>query len=203
MSFTNLASKVSKLYFLQIGNVDADILEFIASLSTPFKITKTDIDYGKGWTFKNNESLQELYKTIDEQFDWVLYPDADDLLPDDVLNTLNKASILEADTVRFHFIECFTSPDKIIAVKEGFPIGPHFKAVIHSPDINFIDSPGFNQPTGVKRWLETEDCVRHLRYATPEAVARRREMNYYEDFFSQDHELIDFVEGESIDYYKR
>ena len=79
LSISNLATKVSKLYFLQIGKIDEDIFHFLDSLNIPYKITKSVVDYGTGWSFKNNESLDDLYKTIDEEFDWVLYPDADDI----------------------------------------------------------------------------------------------------------------------------
>ena len=202
LSISNLATKVSKLYFLQIGKIDEDIFHFLDSLNIPYKITKSVVDYGTGWSFKNNESLDDLYKTIDEEFDWVLYPDADDILPDNINDVLDEASSSECEVVRFHFIECFTSHDKVIKIKEGFPIGPHFKAVIHSPNITFVGSEGFNEPKGPLKRLETAFCVRHLRYANPQAVESRRKMNYFEDFFSKDHELMDFVEGESIHYYR-
>jgi hypothetical protein len=74
-----LSEKVSKLYFLQIGEIDEHVIQYIDSLNVPYKIHKTDVNYKSGWMFKNYESLDENYKMIDESFDWVLYPDADDL----------------------------------------------------------------------------------------------------------------------------
>ena len=69
-----------------------------------------------GWSFKNNESLHDLYKSIDIQFDWVLYPDADDLLPDNILDILVEADEKNAETVRLYFIECFGSENDIIEI---------------------------------------------------------------------------------------
>ena len=67
-----------------------------------------------------------------------MYPDADDLLPENILELLEQADEMGAETLRFHFIECFGSIDKVIEVKEGFPIGPHFKAVKVKDNITFI-----------------------------------------------------------------
>ena len=63
-SISLLSEKVSKLYFLQIGNVDYDIVNYIDSLGVPYTIKKSEEDYSSGWMFKNNESLDENYKMI-------------------------------------------------------------------------------------------------------------------------------------------
>jgi hypothetical protein len=200
VSILRLSDKVSHLYFLKIGNIDNDLLEFIEKLNKPYKITDSKNDYMTGWMFKNNESLDDLYKTIDTQYDWVLYPDADDLLPDNVLDILKEADDKNADTVRFYFLECFGSENDIIEIKSGYPIGPHFKAVKHRSDITFVGSDGFNEACCNLVRHETEYCMRHLRYATKEGVEKRKSMNYFQDYFLQDHDTIPYSPNEKINY---
>jgi hypothetical protein len=110
-----------------------------------------------------------------------------------------------AETLRFNFIECFGSIDKIIEVKDGFPIGPHFKAVKVKSYITFIGSDGFNEATkvgGLKRF-ETNYCMRHLRYANPNGIEERKRMNYFQEYFLQDHNLIDYKPKQHFNYYKK
>ena len=134
-----------------------------------------------------------------------MYPDADDLLPENILELLEQADEMEAETLRFHFIECFGSIDKVIEVKEGFPIGPHFKAVKVKDDITFIGSDGFNEATkigGLKRF-ETHYCMRHLRYANPDGIEERKKMNYFQSYFLENHNLIDYKPQQHFNYYKK
>ena len=105
LAIKSLSDKVSCIYFLQIGEIDADIIDFILCLGKPIKITKQNTDYHSGWNFKNNESLDDLYKTVDEGFDWILYPDADDILPDNILQLCEEADLKGKNTIRLHFIE--------------------------------------------------------------------------------------------------
>lgn len=202
-SFQWLSEKVSKIYFLQIGHIDDDILQFIYRLKVPIEIKVSETDYGSGWVFKNNESLNDNYKMIKGEWDWVLYPDADDLLPENILELLKEGDEMGAETLRFHFIECFGSIDNVIAVKEGFPIGPHFKAVKWRNDIEFIGSDGFNEARGPLKRYETQYCMRHLRYANPEGIEERKRMNYFQDYFLQNHELIPYKPNQTINYYKK
>ena len=200
-----LSDKVSALYFLQIGNISEEILDFIYDLDNQILIYKTEIDYQSGWNFKNNESLDELYKLVKGDWDWVLYPDADDLLPENILELLEEGDTLGAETLRFHFIECFGSMDKVIEVKDGFPIGPHFKAVKVREDITFIGSDGFNEATkvgGLNRF-ETNYCMRHLRYANPNGIEQRKKMNYFQPYFLENHNLIDYTPQQQFNYYRR
>jgi hypothetical protein len=200
-----LSDKVDALYFLQIGNISKDVLEFIYNLDNQIVISETQTDYQTGWGFKNNESLDELYKLVKGDWDWVLYPDADDLLPENILDLLQQADEMGAETLRFNFIECFGSIDKIIEVKDGFPIGPHFKAVKVKSYITFIGSDGFNEATkvgGLKRF-ETNYCMRHLRYANPNGIEERKKMNYFQEYFLQNHNLIDYKPQQHFNYYKK
>jgi hypothetical protein len=203
LSIGDLANKVSKLYFLQIGNIDQDILDFINLLPTPSKITPATTEYDSGWIFKNNESLDDLYKTIDEQFDWVLYPDADDILPQNIAELIEEADAKNAQVLRVYFIECFGSVEDIIEVTSGYPIGPHFKAVKYNPHITFVGSDGFNEPKGPLVRHETDACVRHLRYASAEGVQKRKDMNYFQEYFLQNLSTIKFVEGKPFNYYTK
>ena len=187
LSITRLADKVSYLYFLKIGNIDDDIIEYIQNLNKPYKITDSENDYMTGWAFKNNESLHDLYKTIDVQYDWVLYPDADDLLPDNILDILIDADEKNAETIRLYFIECFGSITDILEVKEGFPIGPHFKALKYKKGLMFEGSDGFNEPAGSFKRYQSEQCMRHLRYATQEGLEKRKQMNYFQYYLSIRH----------------
>lgn len=200
-----LSDKVDALYFLQIGKISGDVLDFIYNLDNQIVISETQIDYQTGWGFKNNESLDELYRLVKGDWDWVLYPDADDLLPENILDLLEEADTMGAETLRFHFIECFGSIDKVIEVKDGFPIGPHFKAVKVKDDITFIGSDGFNEATkvgGLKRF-ETDYCMRHLRYANPNGIEERKRMNYFQEYFLQNHNLIDYKPQQHFNYYRR
>jgi len=203
LSIKDISNKVSKLYFLQIGNIDNDILEFIKNLAIPYKITISKENYSSGWTFKNNESLDDLYKTIDDDCDWVLYPDMDDLLPENINEILETANVKDSKVIRFHFIECFGSVDDVIEIKQGYPIGPHFKAVKYSSNITFHGSDGFNEPKGPLCRYETNFCVRHLRYANFECLQKRKEMNYFQDYFLKNHNTIKFIEGQTINYYRK
>lgn len=206
LSIKSLSEFVSHLYFLKIGSISDDIINYIYSLNLPVKIVNAENDYNSGWMFKNNESLDDLYKTIDGDFDWILYPDADDILPENTLDLLNKADSIDAETVRFHFIECFGDESSIIVIKPGYPIGPHFKAIKYRRDITFIGSDGFNEATSsikpLKRY-ETEYCMRHLRYASIENIEARKKMNYIQDYFLQNHEVITYVPEMKINYYIR
>lgn len=200
-----LSDKVDALYFLQIGKISGDVLDFIYNLDNQIVISETQTDYQSGWAFKNNESLDELYRLVKGDWDWVLYPDADDLLPENILDLLEEADSMGAETLRFHFIECFGSIDKVIEVKDGFPIGPHFKAVKVKDDITFIGSDGFNEATkvgGLKRF-ETHYCMRHLRYANPNGIEERKRMNYFQEYFLQNHNLIDYKPEQHFNYYRR
>ena len=205
LSISKLADMVSHLYFLEIGNVDEDIIDFINSLGKDIKITKATNDYSSGWTFRNNESLDDLYKTIDGEFDWVLYPDADDILPEHTLELLQKADSIGAEKVRFYFIECFGSSDDIIEIKPGYPIGPHFKAVKLKSDITFVGSDGFNEPISSREMkkLETEYCMRHLRYANIDGIEERKRMNYFQEYFLEKHNTISYSPKQKFNYYLR
>lgn len=203
LSIKDLASKVDKLYFLEIGDVPDSVKEFIKSLEKPYLITKAVKDYKSGWTFDNNTSLDDLYKTIDEDFDWVLYPDADDILPENTLDLLTEADNNGCNVVRFHFIECFGAIDKVIEVKQGFPIGPHFKALKHDKSVTFVGSDGFNEPAGNHKRFETPYCMRHLRYANLDGIEQRKKMNYFQEYFLNNHNTIDYKPMQKFQYYQR
>ena len=205
LSISKLADMVSHLYFLEIGNVDSDVIDFINSLGKEIKITKAINDYMSGWMFKNNESLDDLYKTIDGDFDWILYPDADDILPEHTLELLEEADSIGAEKVRFYFIECFGSANDVIEVKSGYPIGPHFKAVKLKNDITFVGSHGFNEPIANREMkkLETEYCMRHLRYANIAGIEERKRMNYFQEYFLQNHNTIAYSPKQTFKYYMR
>ena len=201
-----MSAYTEHLYFLKIGTIDEDIISFIESLDKPFKITNQTADYLHGWMFRNNESLDDLYKTVDKGFDWVMYPDADDILPENILEIVKSADQDKADVIRLHFIETFGDVNKIIKMINGFPIGPHFKGVRMADDITFIGSDGFNEPTttsarNLKRH-ESEYCMRHLRYCNQQAIEERQKMNYYQDYFLQNHELIDYKPMQKRKYYE-
>lgn len=202
LSISSLADKVSHLYFLEMDAIDPKLIDFIISLNKPFKIIKGKQDYLSGYSLKNFESLDHLYKGIDEQFDWVLYPDTDDLLPENILDILIEADVLNKDSVHFWFIECFGSINNIIEIEKDYPIGPHHKAVKHRPDITFNLSPGFNEAicsNGLRRY-ESTYCIRHMRYVN--GIEKRKSMNYIDKYFLIPHRNIPFKEGEHIDYYK-
>lgn len=203
LSISDLSKNVSHLYFLKIGNIDADLLDWIYALPNKIKITEQTTDYSSGWMFKNNESLDDLYKTIDEDFDWILYPDADDLLPEHILELCELADLEGKNTIRLHFIECFGSENDIIIIKMGYPIGPHFKAVKPLEGVTFICSDGFNEATmegGMKRY-ETNYCMRHLRYANKEGIQQRKEMNYFQPYFLENHSTKKYKPKQLVNYY--
>jgi len=202
LSISSLADKVSHLYFLEMDPIAPELIEFIESLGKPFKIVKGKENYKSGYALKNYESLDHLYKGIDEQFDWVLYPDTDDMLPENVLDILAEADALGKETIHFYFIESFGGVNDIIEIEKGYPIGPHHKAVKHRPDITFDLSPGFNEavsPNGLKRY-ETTYCMRHMRYVN--GIEKRKSMNYIDQYFLEPHRTIPFKEGEHFNYYE-
>jgi hypothetical protein len=205
-SISKTAENCSKLYYLQIGDINKDIIEHIESLNKPFKITKSVNDYGIGWIFKNNESLDDLYKTVDESFDWILYPDMDTILPENILDLMKKADEIEAKSIRFHYIECFGSIDDIIEIKTGFPIGPHFAILKPTNGLTFIGSDGFSEPTSnngrLKRY-ETQYCMRHLRYLNTKTIDFRKNINYFQDYFLQEHQTIKYQPSKTLEYYQR
>jgi len=207
LSISSLADKVSHLYFLQMDDIHSDIMNHIQSINKPFKITKANRTYGSGWGFYNNESLDDLYKSVnDEEFDWILYPDTDDLLPKNIIDILKEADDISAETIHFCYIECFGAVDQIIEVAKGFPIGPHHKAVKHREDITFMLSPGFNRAICNGKSLkgyETNYCMRHMRYVTSKGLEKRKSMNYIDQYFLQPHQTIPFKEGERFNYYAR
>jgi hypothetical protein len=201
-----MASKCDSIYFLKIGKIDTDVMDFIQQLPQQVHITNQSVDYSTGWMFQNNESLDDLYKSIPNEYDWVIYPDADDLLPENLLELIEEAEAVEADVIRFHFIETFGDKEKIIQIKPGFPIGPHFKAIRMRDDVTFRGGDGFNEPTTnsdrVLKRYETEYCMRHLRYANPNGIEERKRMNYFQEYFLQDHKLIDYKPNQKRIYYE-
>lgn len=203
LSITEMAKWCKCIYFLQIGNISQITFDFISNLECDVVITKSETDYLSGWMFQNNESLDDLYQSIPLIYDWIIYPDADDLLPENLLELLDT----DADVIRFHFIECVGSTEQIIAVKEGFPIGPHFKAIRQKDDVTFRGGDGFNEPTTTTaRKLiryETDYCMRHLRYANPKGVEERKKMNYFQQYFLDEHELIEYKPQQTFNYYRR
>ena len=203
MSIEDLSKKCNKLYFLKIGQIDNDIIDFINHLTIPVKYIESPRDYLSGWMFQNYESLQDLYDGIDEEFDWVLYPDADDILPDNMLDIIKEADVQECEVIRLYFVECFGSPNDILEVKEGFPIGPHFKAVKYKNGLMFEGSDGFNEPAGSFKRYESEQCMRHLRYATQEGIEKRKQMNYFQDYFLQNHKTMPYLPNQTFNYYRR
>jgi hypothetical protein len=203
LSISDLSNKVSNLYFLKIGNIDKDIIDFIYALPNKIKITEQPNEYGSGWMFRNNESLHDLYKTIDEDFDWILYPDADDILPEHILELCESADLEGKNTIRLHFIECFGSENDIIVIKPGYPIGPHFKAVKQLEGVTFVGSDGFNEATmegGMKRY-ETNYCMRHLRYANKDGIEQRKQMNYFQPYFLEGHLTKKYKAKQIVNYY--
>lgn len=201
LAIQSLADTVSHIYFLQIGEIDTDIIDFIHSLGKKIKITKQTTDYNSGWQFKNNESLDDLYKTIDEEFDWILYPDADDILSENILELCEKADLEGKNTVRLYFIECFGSENDIIEIKSGYPIGPHFKAVKPFEGLTFVGSDGFNEAKGPLNRYETNYCMRHLRYANKEGIEQRQKMNYFQPYFLEEHKTIEYKPNQLVNYY--
>jgi hypothetical protein len=201
LSIQSLADKVSQIYFLQIGLIDNDIIEFINNLPIKIKITNQTTNYNSGWVFKNNESLDDLYQTIDKNFDWILYPDADDLLPENILGLCEKADLENKNTIRLHFIECFGSENNIIEIKPGYPIGPHFKAIKPFEGLTFIGSDGFNEAKGPLNRYETPYCIRHLRYANIDNIKQRQKMNYFQSYFLEEHKTKEYKPNQTINYY--
>ena len=201
LAIQSLADTVSHLYFLQIGEIDTDIIDFINSLGKKVKITKQTTDYGSGWQFKNNESLDDLFKTIDEEFDWVLYPDADDILSENILELCKNADLEGKNTIRLYFIECFGSENDILEIKEGYPIGPHFKAVKPFEGLTFVGSDGFNEAKGPLERYETPYCMRHMRYANKEGIQQRKDMNYFQPYFLEEHNTKEYKPNQSVNYY--
>jgi hypothetical protein len=201
-----MASKCDVIYFLKIGKIDTDVMDFIQQLPQEVHFTNQSVDYSTGWMFQNNESLDDLYKSIPNEYDWVIYPDADDLLPENLLELIEEADAVGADVIRFHFIETFGDKEKIIQIKPGFPIGPHFKAIRMNEDVTFRGGDGFNEPTTnsgrVLKRYETEYCMRHLRYAYPNGIEERKRMNYFQEYFLQDHKLIDYKPNQKRRYYE-
>lgn len=203
LSISSLADKVSHLYFLEMDAIAPELIEFIQSLGKPFKIIKGRENYNNGYALKNFESLDHLYKGIDEKFDWILYPDTDDVLPDNILDILVEADTLGKDSIHFYFIECFGGVNDIIEIEQNYPIGPHHKAVKHRPDITFYYSPGFNEAVcsnGIKKY-ETTYCIRHMRFVN--GVEKRKSMNYIDKYFLEPHRTIPFKEGEHFNYYEK
>jgi hypothetical protein len=119
------------------------------------------------------------------------------------LELINQAEEMRCETIRFHFIECFGSKDNIIAVTEGYPIGPHFKAVKWREDIGFIGSDGFNEAKGPLKRYETDYCMRHTRYANLNGIEERKRMNYFQEYFLQNYEIIPYKPNQKINYYRR
>ena len=103
-------------YYLKIGNIDIDILDYIESLGIPFKFTEAPRDYSSGWMFDNYSSLEDLYNSIDTECDWVIYPDADTILPENTIELIQEANQKNCNVIRFHYIECFGAIDKIIKI---------------------------------------------------------------------------------------
>jgi hypothetical protein len=70
-------------------------------------------------------------------------------------------------------------------------------------DIGFVGSDGFNEACCDLKRHETEYCMRHLRYATKEGVEKRKSMNYFQDYFLQNHATIPYSPNEKVNYYSR
>ncbi len=184
----DLSKYCQDIYFLQIGEVEDN---FLSWLDINKIITKTHNDYSEGWNFKNNESLDELYKSINKVYDWILYPDTDDIFPCQVLQELDIAEEKNADIIEFPILEGVNGKDEVIGNFKNYVIGSHAKALKFSSDITFMNSPGFAKPIATSdRNLKSYHCLypcRHLRYSTKELLATRQSINYYQSYFLDNH----------------
>jgi hypothetical protein len=45
--------------------------------------------------------------------------------------------------------------------------------------------------------------MRHLRYANPSGIEERKRMNYFQEYFLEDHNLLDYIPGKEFNYYRR
>jgi hypothetical protein len=202
-------SKVcDRLYFLVMDdNVHQSTFDLINSLPIPTQISRASEDFGTGWNFKHNESLDELFRTIpDNEVDWVLTHDVDNLPVDETPKIIEEAEEIGADVVRCHMIEHWGSLEDIMEVSNGYPIGPHFVMVKWNKDIRYTGSEGFSEATSYTRKLkryETDYCIRHMRYIHKWQYEERKKIGYSQDYFGEEHQTIPYKPNQTINYYRR
>ena len=112
-----------------------------------------------------------------------------------------NADLEGKNTIRLYFIECFGSENDILEIKEGYPIGPHFKAVKPFEGLTFVGSDGFNEAKGPLERYETPYCMRHMRYANKEGIQQRKDMNYFQPYFLEEHNTKEYKPNQSVNYY--
>ena len=208
LSIKENAKLCSHLYFLVMDdNVDKSTFDLINSLPNQIKISRASIDYGTGWNFKHNESMDELFRTIPpNEVDWVLTHDVDNLPVDNTLELIEQANEINADVIRVHMIEHWGGLDKIMEVSNGYPIGPHFVMVKWNDDIRYTGSEGFSEATSYTRKLkrlETDYCIRHMRYVYKWQYEERKAIGYAQDYFGKEHNTIEYKPNQKIQYYRR
>jgi hypothetical protein len=208
LSIKENAKLCSHLYFLIMDdNVDKSTFDLIDSLGKEVKYQKASEDYGTGWNFKHNESIDELFRMIpNNEIDWVLHHDVDNLPVDNTLELIEKAEEEGADVIRVHMIEHWGSLEQILEVSEGYPIGPHFVITKWAEDIRFTGSEGFTEALSHKRKLkrlETDYCIRHMRYVYRWQYEERKAIGYAQDYFGKEHNTIEYKPNQKIQYYRR
>lgn len=200
----DLTKYCKEIYFLQIGNVNEHFLDW---LNINKIITKSNKNYLEGWMFDNNLSLTDLYNTINKKYDWILYPDMDDILPKQILEEIDMADRLGYDVIDFPMLECLDGIDKVICDFENYVIGPHAKALKMADDITFLGTDGFAKPISksgrkLKIYNSKYPC-RHLRYMNKNLIEARKEIKFYQDFFEKPHKTTDFIPNWTFDEYVR
>lgn len=127
--------------------------------------------------WSNEESLRMLWDSLkDLAPDWVVYPDEDELLPKQARHLIQEAETHGRLCVTFPFLECWNAPDEIMADVETPGTGPHSKIARYKEGLTFSGGGGFCFPNKeyADNHLESKWPLRHLRYVTPSARARRR-----------------------------
>ena len=181
----DLSKYCNDIYFLLIGNVDENFLSWLRINKI---ITISSKNYNEGWAFDNYTSLNDLYLTVNKHYDWIVYPDSDDILPPQLLEELWIAEEQKADILEIPILECINGYEEVIGDFSNYIIGPHAKALKPAPDITFLGSDGFAKPvSSQKRRLKSYHSpypMRHLRYVTQELRDARKSINYYQEYFS-------------------
>lgn len=190
-----LSKHCDDLYFLIIGDVDEDFLNWIQKNKF---IAKTDRVYkGDGWIFDHYEAYDDLNRIIPLKYDWILCPDTDDALPPNIVDEIQKAEDSQSELIELPALESFNGFNNVIVdFGHDYPIGPHCKAFKQNKDISFVGSQGFGTPISSSgRALRTYHSpypYRHIRYATKELIENRRSINYFQEYFLRHHETVEY-----------
>lgn len=196
----------SRAYFLLIGEIKSDFLDWLENLPIDKKITQSNKTYGgEGWNFDWTASSEDLLRSIDKKHDWIIAIDADSILPPNIIEEINKADLSGCDMLDAPVLECKENINNVICDFTNYPIWQHVFSYKWCPDLTYLGSSGFSKVLSKNgrdlKIYNSQYPVRHTRYMNERLMSARKEINYCQEFFFIPHKTEKYDPEKKWSYY--